>query len=56
MSADQKTYLLTLELTVEEVNTLLQGLQELPAKTSNPLTNKIVKMAQEQLPKEEEAK
>jgi len=56
MSVDPKTYLLTLELTVEEVNTLLQALQELPAKTSNPLTNKIVKLAQEQLPKDEETK
>ena len=50
---DPKTHKLTLELTVEEINTVLEGLQELPAKKSNPLTNKIVKQSQEQLPKEE---
>jgi len=53
---DPKQKLLVLELTVEEINTVLSGLQELPAKTCNPLTNKIVKQAQEQLPKEDETK
>jgi hypothetical protein len=50
---DPKQKILTLELSVEEINTVLSGLQELPAKTCNPLTNKIVKQAQQQLPKEE---
>jgi hypothetical protein len=49
----QKDFVLTLKLTVEEANTLLQALQELPAKVSNPLSNKLVKQAQEQLPKEQ---
>lgn len=53
MSVDPKTFKVTLELTVEEVNIILEGLQELPAKTSNPLTNKIIKLAQDQLPKED---
>jgi hypothetical protein len=48
----QKDFILTLTLTVEEANTILAALQELPAKVSNPLTNKLVKQAQDQLPKE----
>jgi hypothetical protein len=44
--------IITLKVTVEEANTILAGLQELPAKKANPLTNKLVKQAQEQLPKE----
>lgn len=52
----QKDFILTLTLTVEEANTILSALQELPAKVSNPLTNKLVKQAQEQLPKDEESK
>lgn len=52
---DQKQkILITLELSIDEVNTILSGLQELPAKVCNPLTNKVVKQAQEQLPKEEQ--
>jgi hypothetical protein len=51
---DPKQRILTLELTIDEVNTVLGGLQELPAKVCNPLTNKIVKQAQDQLPKEEQ--
>lgn len=52
---DQKQkILITLELTIDEVNTILSGLQELPAKVCNPLTNKVVKQAQDQLPKEEQ--
>lgn len=50
---EQKDIVITLKITVEEANTILAGLQELPAKVSNPLTNKLVKQAQEQLPKEE---
>jgi len=52
----QKDFILTLTLTVEEANTILSALQELPAKVSNPLTNKLVKQAQEQLPKDEVTK
>lgn len=51
---DPKQKVLTLELTVDEINTVLGGLQELPAKVCNPLTSKIVKQAQEQLPKVEQ--
>lgn len=36
-------------LTVEEVNNILAGLQELPAKICNPLTKKIVQESQEQI-------
>lgn len=45
---------ITLELTIDEVNNILSGLQELPAKICNPLSNKVVKQAQDQLPKEEQ--
>lgn len=48
-----KDVIITLTVTVEEANTILAGLQELPAKKCNPLTNKLVKQAQEQLPKEQ---
>lgn len=51
----EKDTLITLKVTVEEANTILAGLQELPAKKANPLTNKLVKQAQEQLPKEQVA-
>ena len=40
---------LTFTLTLDEANIVLEGLQELPAKTSNPLSNKIRQQAQEQL-------
>ena len=40
---------LTLELTLSEVNTIIAGLQELPAKICNPLTAKITEQAQKQL-------
>ena len=50
----EKDKLITIEITVEEANTVLAGLQELPAKTANPLTQKLLKQAQEQLPKDEE--
>jgi hypothetical protein len=49
---EQKDVIINLKLTIEEANTILAGLQELPAKVSNPLTNKLVKQAQEQLPQE----
>lgn len=40
---------LTLVLTVDEINTILAALQEIPAKTANPLTRKIQLQAQPQL-------
>ena len=44
---------LTLKITIEEANLVLAGLQELPAKVSNPLTMKIQQQAREQLPEPE---
>ena len=41
--------ILTLNLTVQEVNTIIAGLQELPAKLANPITRKIQQQAQPQL-------
>jgi hypothetical protein len=40
---------LKFELTVEETNMILAGLQELPAKICNPLTEKLRQQAQPQL-------
>ena len=37
----------------EEANTIIAGLQELPAKIANPLTQKLQMQAQEQLPRAE---
>jgi hypothetical protein len=48
-----KDTVLKLELTIEETNHVLAGLQELTAKICNPLTVKIQKQANEQLPKPE---
>jgi hypothetical protein len=48
-----KDTVLKLELTIEETNHVLAGLQELSAKICNPLTVKIQKQANEQLPKTE---
>jgi hypothetical protein len=39
----------TLQLTLEETNTVLAALQELPAKLSNPLSEKIKAQAVPQL-------
>lgn len=44
---------LTLNLSIEETNIILNALQELPAKIANPLTAKIQQQAQQQLPKPE---
>ena len=44
---------LTFKITVEEANLVLAGLQELPAKVSNPLTVKIQQQAREQLSEKE---
>ena len=41
------------KVTYEEANIILAGLQELPAKVCNPLTQKLQQQAQEQLPKTE---
>lgn len=48
-----KDTVLTLNLTIEEINHVLSGLQELSAKICNPLTVKIQKQANDQLPKTE---
>jgi hypothetical protein len=37
------------ELTEDEANLVLQGLQELPAKVCNPLSKKLVEQAQAQM-------
>lgn len=42
------------ELTVDEVNMILAGLQELPAKICNPLTAKLRGQAEAQIPKQDE--
>ena len=41
------------DISMDEANLILAALQELPAKVANPLTQKIQKQAQSQLPKEE---
>jgi hypothetical protein len=40
-------------VTYDEANLILAGLQELPAKVCNPLTQKLQQQAQDQLPKAE---
>lgn len=40
------------DITMDEANLILAGLQELPAKVANPLTQKLQQQAQSQLPKE----
>ena len=51
-----KDTLLKFEFTIEETNNLLAGLQELSDKICNPLTVKIQKQANDQLPKPEAPK
>jgi hypothetical protein len=41
------------ELSVDEINFILAGLQELPGKICNPLSQKIKTQAEAQLPKQE---
>lgn len=41
---------LTFKVTIEEANSILAGLQELPAKICNPLSVKLQAQAKEQLP------
>jgi hypothetical protein len=48
-----KDTVLKLELSIEEINNILSGLQELSAKNCNPLTVKIQNQANEKLPKTE---
>ena len=38
------------ELTEDEANVILAGLQELPAKVCNPLSQKLIEQAKEQMP------
>lgn len=42
----------TFKVTEQEANMIVAGLQELPAKVANPLTQKLQQQAQEQMPKE----
>jgi hypothetical protein len=37
------------DITIQEANAILAGLQELPAKVCNPLTQKLQQQAQQQL-------
>jgi hypothetical protein len=50
-----ETKTLNFTLTIEEANLVLAGLQELPAKVANPLTQKIQEQAREQLQPQEAA-
>lgn len=43
------------DLSLDEANMILAGLQELPAKLCNPLTAKLRQQAEDQLPKQEAA-
>ena len=36
------TKIYTLELTIDQVQTIVNGLQEIPAKTANPLVQNII--------------
>lgn len=45
---------LTFTVTYEEANIIIAGLQELPAKISNPLTQKLQEQAKPQLNLEDE--
>lgn len=45
----------TFTVTDQEANLLVAGLQELPARVANPLTQKLQEQAQAQMPKQEEA-
>lgn len=41
------------DLSIQEINYILAGLQELPAKLANPLSQKLREQAESQLPKPE---
>ena len=49
------TDILHISITVEEANAILAGLQELPAKVANPITQKLQSQAQEQLVQKKQA-
>lgn len=49
-----KDTILKLDLSIEEINHILEGLQELPGKICNPLSAKIQQQAQKQLPEAEQ--
>jgi len=51
MTQETLTFTFT-DITMDEANLILAGLQELPAKVANPLTQKIQLQAKSQLPKE----
>lgn len=48
-----ETKTLNFTLTIEEANLVLAGLQELPAKVANPLTQKLQEQARQQLQPQE---
>ena len=48
-----KTTFTFTDISLDEANMLLAGLQELPAKIANPLTQKLQTQAQGQMPKAE---
>jgi hypothetical protein len=51
MTTETLTFTFT-DITMDEANLILAGLQELPAKVANPLTQKIQIQAKSQLPQE----
>ena len=51
MTTETLTFTFT-NITMDEANLILAGLQELPAKVANPLTQKIQVQAKSQLPQE----
>ena len=53
---DIKTHIITISLTIEEINHILAALQEMPAKVCNPISSKIHIQAESQIPKEDNAK
>lgn len=50
---NRETMELTFTFTEQEATYLLIALQEIPAKLANPLSDKIRKQAQDQLPKQD---
>lgn len=49
----RKSMEFTFKVTEQEANVILMGIQELPARVANPLTQKLQAQAQEQMPKED---
>ena len=54
MSNMNETIINLTNLSIQEVNFILAGMQELPAKIANPLSQKIREQAESQLPKQEQ--